>query len=96
MGKRLYVGGLPYSTTSEDLQELFGSAGVVKTATVISDRETGRSKGFGFVEMEEDEGFDAAIKAFDGYKLENRTLTVNEAKPQETNRPKSNYGSSRY
>jgi cold-inducible RNA-binding protein len=83
MSKKIYVGSLPYSTTAADLQELFGSAGTVDNATVISDRETGRSKGFGFVEMPNDEEADKAIDQFNGYDLDGRSLVVNEARPQE-------------
>jgi RNA recognition motif-containing protein len=82
MAKRLYVGNLSYSATSEELQELFEQHGPVKSAQVLSDRETGRSRGFGFVEMEDDADADAAIDALDGQDHAGRRLTVNEAKPR--------------
>ena len=77
---RLYVGGLPYSTTEQDLISLFEQAGAVANATVIIDRETGRSKGFGFVEMTTDEDGQSAIQHLNGTVLGNRTITVNEAR----------------
>jgi RNA recognition motif-containing protein len=82
MAKRLYVGNLPYSITSDDLQQTFEEYGVVTSAEVLSDRETGRSRGFGFVEMANDAEADAAIEALDGNDLEGRRLTVNEARPR--------------
>lgn len=90
MAKRLFVGGLPYATTSEELAQLFAGAGTVESANVISDRYTGQSKGFGFVEMSSDEEADAAVKQFEGYEINGRKLTVNEARPMEArdnNRP---------
>jgi RNA recognition motif-containing protein len=83
MGKKLYCGNLSYNTTSSDLDQLFAEFGTVKSAEVISDRETGRSKGFGFVEMQTDEEATAAINALNGRERDGRTLTVNEAKPRE-------------
>ncbi|HEX2971103.1 MAG TPA: RNA-binding protein [Tepidisphaeraceae bacterium] len=83
MGKRLYVGNLSYSVTSSDLEKLFAAHGTVQSAEVLSDRETGRSKGFGFVEMSTDEEAQAAITALHGQQNEGRTLTVNEARPRE-------------
>jgi RNA recognition motif-containing protein len=77
---RLYVGGLPYQTTDQDLLDLFGQAGHVIEATVIIDRDTGRSKGFGFVEMSDDRGARTAIERLNGTILGNRTITVNEAR----------------
>jgi RNA recognition motif-containing protein len=82
MAKRLYVGNLPYSVTSDDLQQTFEEYGVVTSAEVLSDRETGRSRGFGFVEMANDAEADAAIEALDGNDLDGRRLTVNEARPR--------------
>ncbi|HEX4715605.1 MAG TPA: RNA-binding protein [Ktedonobacteraceae bacterium] len=76
---RLYVGGLPYQTTEQDLIDLFQQTGNVATATVITDRATGRSKGFGFVEMEDTQEAQAAIARLNGSTLGNRTITVNEA-----------------
>jgi RNA recognition motif-containing protein len=83
MGTKLYVGNLPYSATSEELNTLFATHGAVKSADVIMDRETGRSKGFGFVEMGSDAEAKAAIAALNGHQLGGRALTVNEAKPRE-------------
>jgi len=83
MGKRLYVGNLAYSVDSSELQELFGAHGNVTSAQVISDRETGRSKGFGFVEYDSDDAAAAAIAAMHGKDVAGRALTVNEAKPKE-------------
>lgn len=82
MAKRLYVGNLPYTATSESLQELFEQYGQVRSAQVLIDRETGRSRGFGFVEMDNDDEADAAIETLDGNDFEGRRLTVNEAKPR--------------
>jgi len=82
MAKRLYVGNLAYSVTSEDLQEMFEQYGQVRSAQVLSDRETGRSRGFGFVEMDNDADAEAAIEALDGNDAGGRRLTVNEAKPR--------------
>jgi RNA recognition motif-containing protein len=82
MAKRLYVGNLGYSVTSEELQELFEQYGQVRSAQVLSDRETGRSRGFGFVEMENDADADAAIQHLDGNDHQGRRLTVNEARPR--------------
>ncbi len=83
MGSRLYVGNLSYSTTDADLQELFGGAGAVRTAEVVRDRETGRSKGFGFVEMGTDDEAQKAITMFNGKTLHDRQIRVNEARPRE-------------
>ncbi|MEO7021004.1 MAG: RNA-binding protein [Ktedonobacteraceae bacterium] len=77
---RLYVGGLPYQTTEQDLIDLFQQAGNVTMATVITDRATGRSKGFGFVEMADGNEGNAAIERFNGTNMGNRTITVNEAR----------------
>jgi RNA recognition motif-containing protein len=82
MAKKLFVGNLSYSVTSESLEELFKQFGEVEPAAVIMDRETGRSKGFGFVEMNDDAAADAAIKALDGNEQDGRKLTVNEARPK--------------
>ena len=83
MGKRLYVGNLNYTTTSSELEQMFQQFGTVRTAEVITDRATGRSKGFGFVEMDTDEQAEAAIAKLNGYQVEGRALTVNEARPRE-------------
>jgi RNA recognition motif-containing protein len=81
MGKKLYIGNLSYSTTSDTLAEAFASAGTVESAIVISDRATGRSKGFGFVEMSTAEEAKAAIELWNGKELDGRTIKVNEARP---------------
>ncbi len=83
MGSKLYVGGLPYSVTEQQLTETFGAHGTVASARIISDKFTGQSRGFGFVEMSSDAEAKAAITALHGTELGGRTLTVNEAKPQE-------------
>lgn len=83
MGKRLYVGNLSYSVTEDQLRNLFEQVGATEKVTVITDRESGRSKGFGFVEMATDELAEEAIKRLNGTSFVNRTLTVNEAKPRE-------------
>lgn len=89
MAKKLYVGGLPYSTTEDSLKTIFSQAGTVESATIISDRMTGRSKGFGFIEMATDEEAQAAIDMFNGKEFEGRTLTVNEARPMEARAPRT-------
>src|SRR5262245_51331362 len=83
MGKKLYVGNLAYSVESSELEQLFGAHGTVVSAQVISDRDTGRSKGFGFVEMSSDDEATAAIAALNGQEHNGRALTVNEARPRE-------------
>ena len=83
MGTKLYVGGLPYSTTEQQLSELFSQQGSVTSAKVITDKFTGQSRGFGFVEMATGEEAQKAISALNGTQLDGRTMTVNEAKPQE-------------
>jgi cold-inducible RNA-binding protein len=83
MGNRLYVGNLSYSTTDADLQELFGGAGAVRSAEIVRDRETGRSKGFGFVEMETDAEAQKAIAMLNGKTFHDRQIRVNEARPRE-------------
>ena len=82
MAKKLFVGNLPYTTTNEELGEFFAQFGEVLSAAVIMDRATGRSKGFGFVEMTNDTEADAAIARADGAEFENRKLTVSEARPK--------------
>lgn len=82
MVKKLYVGGLSYGTTEDALHELFSQAGQVDSVKIIVDRETGRSKGFGFVEMSTDSAAQDAISRYDGKEFDGRRLTVNEAKPQ--------------
>ena len=83
MGKRLYVGNLSYSASSSDLEQLFSQFGGVLSAEVVADRATGRSKGFGFVEMSDDDGAKAAVDALNGQQHMGRALTVSEAKPRE-------------
>ena len=87
MGNKLYVGGLPYSVTDGRLQEIFTEHGTVETARVVSDKFTGQSRGFGFVEMSSGSEAQKAIDALNGTQLDGRTLTVNEAKPMA---PRSN------
>src|SRR5688500_1527856 len=94
MGKKLYVGNLSYNASSSDLEQLFGQHGTVQSAEVIADRDTGRSKGFGFVEMGSDEEAQAAIAALNGQEHDGRALTVNEARPKE-NRTGGGGGGSR-
>ena len=83
MAKKLYVGNLSYSVDSSELEQLFGAHGQVLSAQVINDRDTGRSKGFGFVEMANDQEADAAVAALNGQQHNGRALTVNEARPRE-------------
>jgi cold-inducible RNA-binding protein len=83
MGKKLYVGNLPFSVVDQDLADTFGQVGTVESARVIMDRDTGRSKGFGFVEMSNDQEAQAAIERYNGAELAGRPLTVNEARPME-------------
>ena len=83
MSMKLYVGNLSFQTSSEDLQELFSQAGTVESASVVEDRDTGRSRGFGFVEMSSREEGEAAINQLNGKEVGGRALTVNEAKPRE-------------
>jgi RNA recognition motif-containing protein len=91
MGSKLYVGNLSYNTTSSDLEQLFAQHGSVSSAEVIQDRDTGRSKGFGFVQMGTDDEAQAAIAALNGQQHDGRALTVNEAKPRE-DRPRGGGG----
>jgi RNA recognition motif-containing protein len=83
MSMKLYVGNLAFQTSSNDLQQLFAQAGTVESASVIEDRDTGRSRGFGFVEMASKEEGEAAITQFNGKEFNGRNLTVNEARPRE-------------
>jgi RNA recognition motif-containing protein len=83
MGSKLYVGGLPYSATEQQLSDLFGAHGTVTSAKIIADKFTGQSRGFGFVEMSSDSEAKAAITALNGSDMGGRSLTVNEAKPME-------------
>ncbi len=92
MGSKIYVGGLPYSTTEQQLSDLFAVHGAVTSARIITDKFTGQSRGFGFVEMSGDSEAQAAINALNGTQFGGRTLTVNEARPQE---PRSGGGGGR-
>jgi len=83
MAMKLYVGNLSFQTSSEDLQQLFSQAGTVESASVVEDRDTGRSRGFGFVEMASKEEGEKAIEQFNGTDFAGRNLTVNEARPRE-------------
>ncbi len=87
MGKKLYVGNLGYSVTGTDLEQMFAPHGTVESAQVITERDTGRSKGFGFVEMSSNTEAQAAIAALDGKEHDGRALKVNEAKPKESRGP---------
>lgn len=94
MAQKLYVGNLPYSLRDEALGDMFAQAGTVVSASVILDRMSGRSKGFGFVEMSSDAEAQAAIDMFNGKEIEGRPLTVNEARPKE-DRPRRDFGGQR-
>ena len=83
MSSKLYVGNLSFNTTTQDLEEMFGAHGTVESTNIIEDRETGRSRGFGFVEMSSKEEGEAAISTLNGKEIDGRALTVNEAKPRE-------------
>jgi len=83
MATNLYIGNISFETTNSDLEGLFGQVGTVSSVNIIMDRDTGRSRGFGFVEMGADSEAQAAIEQFDGYELQGRALKVNEAKPRE-------------
>lgn len=95
MAMKLYVGGLAYSVTEKELEELFAGIGKVVSAVVIKDRDSGQSKGFGFVEMEEVKDGQNAIKELNGKELSGRAIMVNEARPQEDRRPGGGGGSFR-
>jgi len=95
MGKRLFVGSLPYSTTDQELKDTFSQSGTVESAQVIMDKMTGRSKGFGFVEMSTDEEAAAAIEQWNGKELNGRALVVNEARPMEPRAPRQGGGGGR-
>ena len=92
MAKKLYVGGLSYNTSEATLRSTFEQAGTVETATIIIDKMTNRSKGFGFVEMSTEEEAQKAIEMFNGKELDGRNLTVNEAKPMEPRAPRTGGG----
>ena len=92
MGNKLYVGNLPYSVRDNDLEQAFGQFGAVSSAKVMMERDTGRSKGFGFVEMGSDAEAQAAIKGMNGQNMGGRDLVVNEARPMEPRPPRSGGG----
>lgn len=92
---KLYVGGLAYSVSDKELEELFATQGKVVSAVVIKDRDSGQSKGFGFVEMEDNEAGQKAIKELSGKDVSGRSIVVNEARPQEDRRPGGSGGSFR-
>ncbi len=92
MGNKLYVGNLPYSFRDEDLQQSFGQFGSISSAKVMMERDTGRSKGFGFVEMGSEAEAQAAIKGMNGQQIGGRALVVNEARPMEARPPRSGGG----
>ena len=92
MATKLYVGGLPYSTTQDELQNAFSQAGAVSSATIIMDKMPGRSRGFGFVEMTNDDDAQKAIEMWNGKDFGGRKLTVNEAKPLEPRAPRGDRG----
>ena len=91
MGKKLYVGNLPYEMTNSQLQELFSGAGTVESASVVMDNFSGRSKGFGFVEMANDSDAPKAIEMFNGSELGGRKIVVNEARPKTEHRPRDSF-----
>ncbi|EHJ49187.1 RNP-1 like RNA-binding protein [Solidesulfovibrio carbinoliphilus subsp. oakridgensis] len=88
MSKNIYVGNLPFRTTEDSVRDLFARYGEVQSVKLISDRETGKPRGFGFVEMDDDAAADEAIKSLDGADFEGRNLKVNEAKPREARPPR--------
>jgi cold-inducible RNA-binding protein len=96
MATKLYIGGLPYSTTQDELQDAFAKAGAVVSTSIIMDKMTGRSRGFGFVEMSSDAEAQAAIEMWNGKDFDGRKLTVNEAKPLEARPPRREGGGSRF
>ncbi len=93
--KKLFVGSLPFSVKEDQLRELFSQAGTIESAVIIMDKMTGRSKGFGFVEMSSEEEAKKAVEMLNGSDLEGRNIIVNEARPQE-DRPRSNFGGGAY
>ncbi len=98
MGNKLYVGNLPFSATDQSVTEMFSAAGTVTSAKIITDRDSGRSKGFGFVEMSSNEEAQTAISKFNGQDNGGRPMTVSEAKPQEKrdDRPRGGFRGNRY
>lgn len=96
MATKLYVGGLPYSSTEDAVREHFSQAGTVSSVAIINDKMTGRSKGFGFVEMSSEEEAQKAVEMFHGKEFEGRTLTVNEARPMEARPPRRDFNRGGY
>jgi cold-inducible RNA-binding protein len=96
MGRKLYVGNLAFGVGDSDLQQMFGAHGTVQSAQVIMDRDTGRSKGFGFVEMGSDQEAQSAIQALNGKETDGRALKVNEARPKTEGGARSSYGGGGY
>jgi len=96
MNNKLYVGGLSFQTTDESLKTFFSEAGTVNSAKVIIDRMTGKSRGFGFIEMSSEEEADKAIETLNGKELDGRTLKIDKAKPMQERRPRGDYRSNRY
>lgn len=92
MSTKLYVGNLSFDTSSQDLETMFAEAGTVQSASIVEDRDTGRSRGFGFVEMSSKEEAQTAISTFDGKDLDGRNIKVNEAKPRENRSGGGGYG----
>lgn len=92
----IYVGNLPYKAQEDEIRDMFASFGEVASVRIITDHETGRSKGFGFVEMEDDEHAKAAIEELNGVDMLGRPLTVNEARPRAPRQPRGNFGGDRY
>lgn len=95
MAKKLYVGGIPYATTENELKAAFAEIGEVTSSAIIIDKMTGRSKGFGFIEMANDADADKAIEEMNGKDFQGRTLTVNEARPLEERAPRGDFGGNR-
>ncbi len=95
MSVRLYVGNLPFSVSEQDLEEMFSQVGVVESTNIVTDRDTGRSRGFAFVEMDSREAADAAIAALNGREIDGRQLTVNEARPKESRGSRGGFGGGR-
>lgn len=92
MNRKLYVGNLPYATTQEQLEEMFGSVGTVSSAKIIQDQQTGRSKGFGFIEMSNEEEAQSAIEKLNGQEMDGRSLRVSEARPPNKNKGGGRFG----
>lgn len=95
MAKKLYIGNLPYETTEDQLKELFAKSGAVESANIITDKFSGRSKGFGFIEMSSDEEAQKAVKTLNGHQLGERTIVVNEARPMSDRKPRGEFGGQR-